>query len=202
MNEDYAVSNLPPMQSAPPAAKRSSWPIFVGVIGLVMGILSILGGCMGLGSLFFVEWLIEMTGEDDAGHLLVLKDWMLFTIISQIGTMLLAVMLITASAGLLKRAAWAATLCMVWAVTKIIFELACFVPAMQLQSEQMAATLEEGDGQIPAGFENFMQIFAVGTTCLSYLFILALPAFFIIWFMRGAVREEVASWRQSQYATH
>lgn len=201
MNEDYAVSHMPPMQSAPPVAKRSSWPTVLGVIALVMGGMSVLGGCVGLGSMFAVDWLIEMAGEEEAGQLLVLRDWKLYTIISQIGTMLLAVVLITAGVGLLKRSAWAATLCMVWAITKLIFELACFVPAMQLQSEQMAASLEDSSGQVPAGFEGMMQAFAIGSMCLTYVFILALPAFFIIWFLRRPVREEVARWRVAQYAT-
>lgn len=93
----------------------------------------------------------------------------------------MGVAMITAGLALMRRRRWAVMLCVMWSVGSIIITVLNLHHGLTLW------------GRMPplrAGSERYIEWVA-----LHVIWGLAIPAFFLVWFGRSKIREEIAAWR-------
>lgn len=172
--------------------QQTAWPTILGTVMLVLGVLAILGACLGLVLPLFADLFASILPEEDDA-MLVAEGWMWYVISASIVLLMLAGLQIVASVGLLRRSGWAVRTCVAWAIAKIVVVTINAVPNSMMQMQQLS---EQSDtAGLPGGMEPI--IFAV--LILSVLFGLlwgwALPVFSLFWFARSKIKLETAQWR-------
>ncbi len=195
----HHVEESPPTVRVPPTVRgemtkqtQSVWPMVLAIISLVFGIMSLLGACINIGSVTFGNALWEVIPDDDATALdAALAESSAFVISSSIVWLLLSIALLVGAGGLMRRKHWGVKTCVVWAVLKIVYELAVIYPAIEMQSQQLQLMAEEG----PPEMAKFMQVFMVVGILLGLAIGVALPIFLLIWFRRPRIKEEIAGWK-------
>ena len=193
---------MPPTHPfAPPASpSRSAWPTVLGIIAIVFGALSVLGGCWGVVSPFVFKKLIDAIPETAAGDLgeatipfEITADWQGWIIAGSLLTTGLAVLLLIAGIGLLKRRRWGVDAAWWWVVLKMIFVVVNAAVAYQMQQDIYAA-LGEQQANMPGLSAGFYQLGAIAGVTFAVVWGWALPVFVMIWFSRRVIREEVNEW--------
>lgn len=179
----------PPTVAAPYLKPQSSWPTVVGAIGIVYASLGFLGSACGLITIAFLpkitEWMQSMGMP--ASIIEDMEDSMpslAWTVIGSILGIAIILMLFIGSIKLLKRYSSGAKLCKLWAWISIPWVLASTAInfSIQTQAAQSTPFASQISAAIGMGF--------------GLIFALALPIFMTIWFARGKIRQEVASWNE------
>lgn len=198
MNESAevpATPSAPPTQrsSVGPPQARSTWPTVLGVLGIVLGILGTLGGLWAA----IAPWTLNrwLAGADPGSASWAVQErWAILNTIFGVVGLAVAVLLLVAGIALVRRRASAMTLWRVWAVAKIVTGTVGIVFSAMMQNETFAAitagsasATQPAPPVLPAG----VPILLMGC---SFIFLLILPVFALIWFARATVRDEVAGW--------
>ncbi len=191
MTPPSEVGELPP--------KPSGWPTAIGAISIVFGSLGLV--CYGCGSLNTVlsPWLVGMVPEDQRPP--IAQGLQLFVQIFQMCAATgLSVWLLIAGIGLTRRRPWARSHVIGWSVAKLVLNLlstaasVAFVGEMVKQfNAQLAGP--EGTPIFTVTVPMMLAFFAV-----SVLWFVLWPIFLLIWFSRGAVKDEVAAWEAESRA--
>lgn len=183
--------------SAPPlpaTVRPAAWPTPIGIVCVVFGTLGMCGSVIGFASPYFVELVANLVPEQQRGSLESVREHRTeIIVLSMVGTALAAALLLGGVA-LLRRRASAATVLCGWAVLKIVSAIGGGIVNLGIQRDQLAAMQEGGAGPMPMS-SNFMEVMQVLGVALAILWGMALPVFLLVWFARGAVRREIASWR-------
>lgn len=194
----------PPVHPDQIPGRPVKWPKILGIIALVLGILGILQCALAPISLFFVDTQMELAidaGADEAAiddYLVQLKS---VSIASSIGLGLVAVILLVGGILLLKRRPSAPLVLQTWAVLKILVGGYFSFRSLSLSRMQMEMMMEQGAGSGGGREMEMIQKitdYAIyGGMILGLLWLAALPVFFLIWFAREPVKQEISTWQGS-----
>ncbi len=172
--------------------KPPLWPTVLGVIAIVFGCLGALMGAITGALPFFPRIVSWMTPKGQADPMAVMAKWRWWSV--SIGAMGVAVaaLLLVCGIGLRKRRRWGPRATLKWAAIKIVSVVVVSVVASLIQQDQLAAMQQRTD--IPS--QAFVVMRALNGFGLFFALAWgwALPVFFLIWFTRGGVKQEVARW--------
>lgn len=194
----------PPIDPVQIPGRPVKWPKILGIIALVLGILGILQCALSPLSLLFVDNQMEFarqTGGNDeviAEYMAQLKS---VALSSSIAIGVVAIILLVGGILLLRKRPSAPLVLQIWSVLKILVGGYFSFRSLSLTRLQMEMMMgQSGTGGMTGGREMEMiqrvTDYAVyGGMIFGLLWIAALPVFFLIWFAREPVKEEVSTWR-------
>lgn len=165
------------------------WPTVIGILAIVLGSLGLLGGIWGAVSPLVMKTLFQnMAVDPDMPYFS--EKWTQWTIMSSVVSGAVAVVLIVAGAGMLKRTAWSPRVARIWAVIKMVFVIVNVVLAFQIQQSTMETTAQTGGPRtvVNVSFLTIPGIF------VGLVWGWALPVFLLIWFGRASIKEQVSKW--------
>lgn len=195
------LGNTPGPPAAPPTElvrvptpeKVSSWPTVIGIIAITLGGLGTLSGLWGALSPIYMRAMSAAMPTSQRAAFDLMQNWQTWTVVASLLGTVLAVVLLVAGIGLLKRAAWARPTCQIWAVLKMLLAVATAVVGSLIQRDMLSAMsrMDPNMPALPAGF-------AEGAASVGLVFALAwgwaLPVFLLVWFARGKIKAEIAEW--------
>lgn len=165
------------------------WPTVIGILAIVLGSLGLLGGIWGAVSPLVMKTLFQNMAVDPNMPYFSEK-WTQWTIMSSVVSSAVAVVLIVAGAGMLKRTAWSPRVARIWAVIKMVFVIVNVVLAFQIQQSTMETIAQTGGPRtvVNVSFLTIPGIF------VGLVWGWALPVFLLIWFGRASMKEQVSKW--------
>jgi len=195
------TSPTPHGTSGPPP-HRSSWPIVLGIVAIVFGAAGFLGNLWATAAPFVMDQIMSsMTGEiggeaEETFHatMEITRAWMSWAVGFGLVSVLVSGLLLVGGILLLMRRAASLQLLRTWAMVRMVMVVVGAVVGLRIQQqtfEMMRSTMGAELDQIPAGFLGAAAMFG---TVISLLFGWALPVFFLIWFARQAIKDEVEGW--------
>ncbi len=175
-----------------PVQGPPAWPTVLGVIAIVFGCLGALGGAMTGLLPFFPGAVSWITPKGQADPMAAMPKWRWWSVsIGAIGVAVAALLLVC-GIGLCRRRRWAPRATLTWAAIKIVSVVFVSVVASLIEQDQVAVMQQRTD--VPSQAFAVMRV----TVGLSLFFALAwgwaLPVFFLIWFTRAGVKQEVVRW--------
>jgi len=193
----------PAPQGAPaPPSGRSVWPVILGVLALVFGLAGLLSNLLGAVVPIFLEGFVssltgELSGEAEEtvrATMEVTRIWRSWTIgLGLIGALVSGLLFVGGILLLMQRAV-SLQLLKVWALARMVMVVVAAFVGFRVQQqtfEALRSTMGAEMDQIPAGFLGVTAMFG---TVFSLLFGWALPVFFLIWFARQVVKDEIDGW--------
>lgn len=178
-----------PAGYSPYASPVPVWPTVIGVLGIVLGSLGLLGGIWGAVAPIVMKTLFQNTAMDPNMPQFT-ERWIHWTVILSVLTSAVAVLLIVAGAGILKRAAWSPRAARIWAVLKMVLVIANLVVTFEIQRSALAAATQAGG----PGMTVNANLIMIPSLCFGLLWGWALPVFLLIWFSRASIKEQVSKW--------
>ncbi len=187
-------------------AKMSSWPKTVGIITLIFGILGVLKGLSTIASSFFGEMMAKVSNLPPEFY----DKWKPFMLGSGVVDILLGLLLFAGSLVLIFRKRFAMFVLMGWALMKIVFGLVGGVFNFIMQREQMPLVIEQqrkamekaggasgaaGADQVADMVGNATEIISTVALFVGLAWLMVLPLFILIWFIRPKIRREMADWK-------
>jgi hypothetical protein len=194
MNQEFPPA--PPVQSVELAETPSKWPTVFGVVGIILAALGLLGGCCGVISPLvwprYIQWLESMEGvpEDSIAMAKAGMPPAAWVVPASLVGLALSVILMIGAIRLLRRLSSGVGLCKFWAWFNIPWSLVGFVVNLLLQ-----ARVPKGDQPIGAVGQYAGLVFG---GCWVLLIGVGLPLFILYWFMREAVKSEIALWDEER----
>jgi len=185
----------PPVVPGAVAARQgpSSWPIPIGVIAIVLGSLGALGGLSGVLSPLYIKFMKSAMPPGQASAMDITERWMAYTVTAAAVSMILAIVLLVAGIGIVRRQAWSCGLVKTWACLKIVLVLFTGVMQGVIQKESFAVIQQQPMLGGPVSQTCLVGVF-IGAAAVTLLWGWALPVFMLIWFRRRTIQEETASW--------
>ena len=197
-----SVPVAPPTSPGPLPAPphQSAWPTVIGIIAVIFGALGLLGGCMGIGGALVMpllaEWMESMPGtKGQAAGMEAMGEWTGWMVGDAILGGVLAALLLVAGIRLLQRRFSCRKLCFTWAIPKIPYVIASTVLGYFVQQANLEALKNDPNSPV-AAMGGLMDALGVFGTVFGLVLGLAPPVFVLIWFSRGAIKAEVATWGQ------
>ncbi len=192
----------PPTDAGAIPPRKTTWPMVIGIIAIILGSLAALQGCMGLGWSAVAGVFTSALPEEQAGMMDATKALTPLMMISAGLTLAVAIVLLIGGIGLTKRSPRSPKTCRIWAGLKMLLVVYSSIVGYLVQQAQMEAMqrmLEEDPnmaGAMPGFFGTIMAI--VGPLFLVFAIVWgwALPIFMLIWFSRRKINAEVAQWGQ------
>ncbi len=197
---EQAPGVTPPSDPAEVPPSPSTWPTAIGVIAIVLGGVGTLGGCVGAFSPLLMGMIQSIVPEGKVTVLEGMMDWAVWLVAVSIVSMLIAVLLLVAGIGVIKRRAWGPKVALVWAGLKMIFVIVHSVASYLIQIAQFEAmqVAIANDQNMSAGMGTFMgsmmQALGIFGVLIGVLWGWALPVFLFVWFARKKIRTETAGW--------
>ncbi len=189
-----------PISGAP--TQQTQWPRVLGTIAVVFGSCGALAGLCGLASVFAMgpfTKLMEKFTPATAGEptleqtFAAMQKFAAWNIATNIFAVLVAVLLIVGGARLIKRRAKCRATILCWCGLKFVVAVITLILGYFIGQEQSA--LKGSDDQQAAMVVSAMeQGGAIVIQALTFLWLIALPVFMVIWFNRPRIRSEVARW--------
>jgi len=162
----------------------------IGIIGIVYSSLGVLGGCCGIGAMYFmpdlIEWIEDFLPAEQAEAMGTIDEPSAWMIVSSVVAVGLAAFLLTGSIRVLRRRASGVQTCKIWAVVSIPWTVVALVIGWTYQPD--VPTTQD------AAYASGMMIGNVVGSCGGLLFGWAFPIFLLIWFSRSKIKAEVAEW--------
>ncbi|NWK56149.1 hypothetical protein HW115_11055 [Verrucomicrobiaceae bacterium N1E253] len=171
-----------------PPAQGTSLPKVFGIIHICYAILGGIMSLVGIASLFFIRAMVEKGGEEfqQLQPMLDAFDGMKVYIYVDAGVKwILAVMLLVAGIGLLKRKAWAPKLSQVWAVVRIVLAIGMMVWGMFVTAH-FQESMVELQNESQAGIHQLSQ--GVGNV-MNIVFVCVYPVLCLIFLSKKVVRD-------------
>jgi hypothetical protein len=180
----------------------STWPAVLGVIALVFGAAGMLNNLIGALSPFLLEAFTsalagEIGGEaEETVHMTmeITRAWRGWTVgLGLVGVVVSGLLLIGGIQLLMRRAA-SVQLLKTWAMVRMLMVVVAAGIGWRVQQqtfEALRGAMGAEMDQVPAGLLGATAMFG---TVFSLLFGWALPLFFLFWFARQAIKDEVEGW--------
>lgn len=199
----YATPDPPPM-SAPTEPqedlddfddRRSTWPNVIGITSIIFGSFGVLCNCAGV----FAPWAMGMLlqsqqgGTQDAGMEAAAHAYDVHAVLliaSSVIAVFVAILLLVGGIMLVRRSEKSRTVHLAWAGLKICLAL-CLVALGLVVANTQYEYLMQNATQADA---DQARIGAYVSAGIQIVWLLVWPVFTLIWFMRGKIRDEVASW--------
>ena len=184
----------PPPMRARPARPGGGWPRVIGIVAIIYGAFSIMGAAWYFVSAYLMSFVRESLPEDQTGAFQtfeVFEKWKAMNFVSSAMSIVLAVLLLEAGFGLIKRLRGAARLGVIWAVLKFFFVIAQSALVFAVQRESSEVMRNQGGPAIAGKFSEFAAFVSTG---LTLLWGWSLPVFWLIWFNRAKIKREIGDW--------
>ncbi len=188
----------PPSEMGDLLPQRSTWPMAIGITGIVLASLGLVGGCCGVISPFLTDFFMGMAADsgnmpqEQIDQILASQPPALWIVPASLIGMALATLLLVGCIGLARRRAGGVKLCLVWAWINIPWTLIGLAVGAYFQLRVPADAQQMG-----AGFQYFG--LAVGS-CFALTLGVGFPLFMLIWFARRSVKDDVAAWEAESRA--
>ncbi len=182
-------------------ATSTRWPKNLGVVAVIAGAASALGGlCGALSPLFMgaVEGFVakgasaaaSKGGPDPMITFEVTREFRAVIISSSVLAILIAGLLLWGGITLIKRNRACRQLILYWAALKIVHSLAGGFVGFAMQARINSRTpgaVDGPGGDVFATLQPIMQVLGIMWAC-------ALAVFMLVWFSRAKIKSEVATW--------
>ena len=191
---------VPPTDAGAIQPRKSTWPMVIGIIAIILGSLATLRGCMSIGSSAMFGLFASAMPEEQAEMMEATKAFAPLIMISSGLTMAIAIVLLIGGIGLTKRNPRSPKTCKIWAGLKMVLVVYSSIVTFlstQAQIEAMQRMLEEDPntaGMMPGFFGTLMAIIGPVILVFAIVWGWALPIFMLIWFSRRKIKAEVAQW--------
>ncbi|HRJ49848.1 MAG TPA: hypothetical protein PKU91_04910, partial [Phycisphaerales bacterium] len=106
----------------------------------------------------------------------------------------LAVLLIVAGIGLLRRRRWGAAWMVRWSILKIIAGIAFAVVSALMQRDQIHAMAGSQNDPAASAVLGMGPLMIVVTAVFALVWTATFPVFVLVWMGRGTIRKTIASW--------
>lgn len=193
------TASPPPIDPSLNPSQEVKWPKTIGVIALVLGILGMLQIAAAPFSLMFLESQMAMfveQGVDEEKVETFMTAMKSMTVQSAIALGLVAALLTIGGVFLLKRKTVSPMLLQTWAVLKILVGGYFSLRSLSMTKMQLDITMSIGgvQGKDAEMVSKITDYATYAGAIFGILWIAALPVFFLIWFNRQVVKDEVAKW--------
>ena len=182
----------PPSEVGEEQRRPPSWPGVIGTISIVFGALGLVCyGCLSIQTMA-TPMMVGMVPEDQRPP--TPQGLQLFVQIFQMCAAAgLSVWLLIAGIGLTRRRPWARTHAVGWAAEKVIMAFIGMMAGLAFAGD----TVDQINGQLsqngPPPF-TVSVVWMYAFIAIGMVWALFWPIFLLIWFNRGAVKDEVAAW--------
>ena len=182
----------PPSEVGEVPRKPPSWPGAIGTISIVFGSLGLVCyGCLSVQTMA-TPLMVGMVPEDQRPP--TPQGIQLFVQIFQMCAAAgLAVWLLIAGIGMTRRRPWARTHTIGWAAAKIIMAFIGLVAGLAFAGDTVDQINSQLSQNGPAPF-TIAVVWMYAFIAIGLVWALFWPVFLLIWFNRGAVKDEVAAW--------
>ena len=190
----------PPTQAGDfvPLAPPEGWPTVIGVLAIIFGSLSIIGGVCNLATLLVYGFFFGLLPAEMQEQL---KDQVATSApypVPQAGMALvefaLAIVLLAGGVMLVRRNPKAGGVLTVFAGLDLISNTLGAVLGYFVTGAGIAAMKENPQMQQAAGFLGLMQGFGVVMVAVGWLLSAIWPVFLLIWFRRAKIRASMGAW--------
>jgi len=185
----------PPTSPRPLAPRPTSWPMFLGLLTILFGIMGLLAMIGGAISAFLTRTMFDPSIQNEA--IAMQLKYLPWSVSQYVAGSVLAILLLVGGIILIRRRGGARRLLMSWAILKIPLVLASSALGFVIQREMFAAMMKNQPSgpPPPAMAAPMMESFALVGLIIGIAWGLALPLFLLVWFNRPAIRNEMAAWR-------
>lgn len=207
MSDSPEIPPPPPPYATPPTApgeliartRVSRWPGVIGTICIILGVAAFLQGGFGILMVVFMRGFVDMSGSPELeAQAAVGDEFFLQNMISNAGSMALALLVFVGGIMLLQRRRIAAKLLCSWAIAKILWSFVGGYIGYQVASKTVEMTqAAQSQPTNPAGpdIAAMVQSFSVLMVGAGVCWLWILPVFILIWFARQPIKAEIANWR-------
>jgi len=197
------LSTPPPAPGVPGTSRgMSTWPVVLGIIAGVFGLLGFFSNMLGAISPLIMRGLMpsiagEMSGEAEEtvrATMEITRTWSSWSIGFGLIGVIVSGMLLVGGIMLLMRRAAAVPLLKAWAVARIVTAIVGAYVGLVIQRqvfEALRSTMGAEMNHVPAGLIGAATAFG---TIYGVVFGCALPVIVLIWFARQKVKDEVDAW--------
>ena len=202
-NPYQAPAMTPPVHGGDIPTGPKTWPTVIGVIMIIVASLGLLqnvcGGIVGVLMPALIQSMPAEAADDPSfkAQIEIGKRFLPFQIANAVVLLALGVLLLMAGIATVKRKRVAVKYSRVWAVARILWAFPAAVATYFIMVETIK-TMEQAAadaGQpMPSGIMTFMQMLGPLGAVINLIFWCALPVFVLIWFARGAIKDETAKW--------
>ena len=191
----------PHFTSAPPIARPApKWPKILGIIAVVFGAGGLLQGAFVPVSLAITRTQMRALAEpgtDEARVNSYLEMLTSISIYSAIASAILGAILLVGGILIIRHRRTGSPVLQIWAFLKIFiggYLLFRSSALTRVQMELMMPTDSPGSSQEAEMITNVTTYFMWVATAFGLLWLIALPVFFLVWFNRSRIREDLAAW--------
>ena len=171
----------------------TSWPTVVGILAIVFGGFGVLGGIWGVVYPIVADRFAEMIPPMQEELLQQLDEWSGWTTAIATISFLLAGLLLFGGISLVKKRHRAAPILFIWSILKTVLVFAGIWLQLSIQTQVMDQAMAQLQ-TVPGG-RAIMGVSIVVGLAGGLIFALAGPIFLLVWFRRGVIKEEVATWK-------
>lgn len=193
----------PPVTIAPPTlrpaltpARPTTWPMVLGTICIVFGVLGALAGVCGVAGQVMQEVFLGSMdqAEESQAMLEAMGRYRVHTIVVQVAAMIVAVVLAIGGIGLTSRRPWSRRVLLHWSWVRMIVAVASLGVQYAAQQAMMQAVAADPEAQMPPQFGFMMSAFGGVMFLLGLAWAWALPIFCLVWLNRAPIRKEMSEW--------
>ena len=198
---------IPPPPHSPPtvpgqiagAQQPTRWPLVIGTIAIVLGVLSALCHAFGIIGPIVQRYVSTAMPPDQQRLLEIQLRWAAWLMTNEAVAAILAILCLVGGIGLTQRADWGRRIMRVWAWVSLLHAIGACILQYQIMSETAStvATFQSTAASMPAGMMTAMKGGIAIGVCMWFIWLCAFPIFILIWFHRPAIREEMRSWAGS-----
>ncbi|MHC5026026.1 MAG: hypothetical protein ACYTGR_04605 [Planctomycetota bacterium] len=201
------TTNPTPHPVPAPSTAPTKWPGVLGILMVIFGIGALaMYGLMGLGMTLFLPWWADKSAEiarsqpmfeGQAAQAAAMLDHRLTMLLSNLGAVVCAVVLVAAGVAMYKRLASSRRRTWTWCIMKLVYAVPAMIFATFMQMDILRASTEasaDGPAAMPEGFAKILVMFCIVGGGFMLLWHAAFPVFMMIWMSRKSIRGEMECW--------
>lgn len=182
----------PPRVAGAMPAEPTTWPMVIGIIGIIFACFGILNGCWGAVSPWAMEQFANALPQHDVDQMEMMRKWRHWIAGSSALGVVVAIVLLLGSIQLLKRRRGARTAIITWSILKFVLSFATSILVYVMYEDQMEAIKNDPDvAQAPTGL---LEMLGPVMAIFNFAWYAALPIFMLVWFSRKKIRTETTQW--------
>lgn len=193
------LANVPP--SMPPGIEKppSTWPVALGILCIVLGVLGTFSGFCGVvagaAQPFFFEAMKEGLDDEHAQRVMEsVKQFQPYNLLLPFASILLSIALTAGGFGLTLRRRWSRPTLRHWSWLKMILVVAAVWIGWASQRAMLDAASQESASPPPLQFRMMGGLFGSIGLVIGLVWGWGLPVFNLVWLGRAKIRSEVNEW--------
>ncbi|MCC6679574.1 MAG: hypothetical protein IT445_01615 [Phycisphaeraceae bacterium] len=169
------------------AQQKLVWPNVIGIVCIIFATGGIGTGLWGLLAPFIMKGI--MLGDQRA----VMQRHPHLNLLLAALALLLGALLLIGGIALLQRCRWSARVLMGWSMLKIVLGVINLFVQLMIQQEMWQAINTPGSGTIHGPAVSVQSSMIIVSVALGLVWVCALPAFLLIWFIRPRIRRDMTA---------